>query len=559
MEHNSATASAGDTKLGCASRNPHHACTTQSNVRQEVFTEVQQRIRNRLRAHAKLTVPHILVLLAGLAYLTTTFMALSTGLADISGHLASRLKVTRLESLVQRTTKHREEILYDQLDKILNTRLSSSFMETYEDCLTRGLLVVDHHLFGQGFQYADIRVQTIDWTVENCGRLHYTPQLSQPTVQQTALTHWAQATYQAHRIAEKTLTVLTHQTTLFRMWLFKHTGVRFLETPELTQIEGPLSDGVASPGRTQLPFGFELQCNESSSCRLVYATNPGTSNDKPKVSLDSVAKSMRKAHDLRKVYTCIHMIQNIMGNFVSCLVALEVVCLGAYFMYTMIYPATARFFLTRFSAADNEEAQRAVRMLSRYRTKEEGCLARCVTVQPPIMAIHALAVSLQGIHEGLNLGILLAMIGVQMLIQFFIPMVNVPNIPDICRAFKGLCLVLHGAWTDPDICAYIIHDGKTVLSTESPASPSHLLFPLASPRIAPTVPLQHGNDGNGPDLVQENQNNVASDDSGNQSDFVQGDHNHDTPNDSESDLEMDTEGYVDLAGGITPTIAEDSD
>jgi hypothetical protein len=551
---------------------------TKSDVHQDVSeAKVRQHVRNRLHSHAKLAVPHLLVLLAGLAHLIATLVAFSIGLYDISGPLQSQLKVARLEAGAQCSMKYREEVLYVRLDEFRDTRLNNKYKETYEDCLARGLKLADQHLFGLGFQYADIRNQTIDWTVENCGRLHYTPQPSQPSVQQAALTHWAKTTYRARCIAEKTLTLITHHAKLFRAWLSKH-GVRSLKEPEPTLSGSRVSGGVASPRRTQMPFGFALQCDELSACRLVYAPSSGTPIDKVTVSNESIAKSMLKVKDLLTVYTSISVVQNFITRILPWLIVQELFWLSAWFLYTC-YPQAVHFFSTRysayFSATKVNEAPQARRF-----TQEEQYLALYVVVQLLTMAIHAVVVLVSGPESQATLvfGILLVTHGMILLSNYIVSAREIFSIFTLYKTIKSLCLVSYRVWTDPEIWTDDFIGSRIV---RRPAAPEKCLLPISpvsGPRFAPTVSLQgaslgyeldsvegdQGGDASDDScsqqgLIQEDFGHCVSDDSGTQSSSGNEDHSRYTSDCSDGEPESDAEGYVDLAGGITPTTTEDSD
>jgi hypothetical protein len=146
---------------------------------------------NQLCMKANRAIPQLWVIIACLAYIATSITAMQYGLYTTSAFLGARLDQAQVELKAQGDLLFREQLLYGQFDKVLGSQLSRGFMETYEDCLVRGISEADVHYFGLGFDYPDIRNQTVDWTTENCQRLHFTPQTSDKTPQQAVLTYWA--------------------------------------------------------------------------------------------------------------------------------------------------------------------------------------------------------------------------------------------------------------------------------------------------------------------------------------------------------------------------------
>jgi ABC-type uncharacterized transport system permease subunit len=315
-----------DTDMDTASDSVHIADATTSKAQQDISKlDVVKHLLGRLHPYAKLARPHIFAFLAGIVFLATILMALSTFLNGISRHLESGLQIARTESVALMDTKLREGILYGQLDKALDTQLNNNFTESYEDCLVRGLQMVDRQIFGLVYEKWDILHKTFDWTLVNCGRLHHLPQVPQPTVQQAALTPWAQTSYRARRIAEKTLTLISQKATSFRTWPSKHTSIRVLEVAKPARIETPRCCCISPPRYTDrvLPFGLILKCDQSSSCHLEYTPSVHEPSQMTEVSSDRIAKSLRNFDELRKLYDYIRLIQSFMPWVITPLLGLE--------------------------------------------------------------------------------------------------------------------------------------------------------------------------------------------------------------------------------------------
>jgi hypothetical protein len=325
MANDKKSAKMHNTDMDTASDSIHIAEATTSNAQQRISKlDAVKHLISRLHPYAKLARPHIFALLAGIAFLATILMAFSTFLNGVSRNLESQLQVTRTESVALMDTNLRESILYSHLDKVLDTQLNN-FTESYEDCLFRGLQTVDQQMFGLVYQKWDIVHKTFNWTLVNCGRLHRSPQLPQPTVQQAALTRWAQTSYRARRIAEKTLTPISHQVTSFRTWLSKHTGIQILEVPKPAEIETPRCCCISPPRYTDrmLPFGFILKCDQSSSCHLEYTPSVHEPSRKTEVTSYRIAKILRNLDGLRKYYDHIRLIQSFMPWVITPLLGLE--------------------------------------------------------------------------------------------------------------------------------------------------------------------------------------------------------------------------------------------
>jgi hypothetical protein len=207
------------------------------------------------------------------------------------------------EYLVLSQSKYTEDALYKNLDKVLSSQLNRGFMETHEDCLVRGLKEANYELYGLGFQYPDMRTQVMDWTMENCGRLQYTPQvvIQDPTPQQAVLTYWADASYRSRRMLEGALGAVQQQARRF---------LKLLSSAFTNRKPSPLTEhvpvsantsGTLPPSRAlhKVPFGFALRCEPTESCRLVYPSGSSNRANKVSVSREVLAKLKREIKEMR--------------------------------------------------------------------------------------------------------------------------------------------------------------------------------------------------------------------------------------------------------------------
>ncbi|KAI4639791.1 hypothetical protein J4E93_009145 [Alternaria ventricosa] len=170
-------------------------------------------------------------------------------------------------------------------------------------CLVRGLKEANYELYGLGFQYPDMRTQVMDWTMENCGRLQYTPQvvIQDPTPQQAVLTYWADASYRSRRMLEGALGAVQQQARRFWNRLFsaftdKKTSPITEHVPVSVNTSGTLPPSRALP---KVPFGFALRCEPTEPCRLVYPSGSSKRANKVGVSREALAKLKREIKEMR--------------------------------------------------------------------------------------------------------------------------------------------------------------------------------------------------------------------------------------------------------------------
>jgi hypothetical protein len=375
---------------------------------------------DRLRSKAKRARPHVLVILACLAWFITTFTGMSTGLRGAVKGLEFHLQGAELEWKAQRSLLYREQILYSQLDKLLPVQLGKKYMETYDDCLARALQQANKRLFGLGFQYPDIRNQTIDWTVENCGRLHHAPQVLQPTAEQAIHIRWAQTCFQGRRVAEKVLEATVHHVALVRSWFAKYVGSRFRKAPKQPPTHSLIVKRMETSKHSTMPFGFALECKDSS-CRPVYAPSPDTPTDKARISNEAVVKSRLNIQKLCKLWVEMGDIFNIVLLMAVLLMVLELMCLV---YYALILALTGE--IRKSDAVTKEEHNAAYAVIGQI-------------VAQVVLLLMQYMIDQTGCHYA-DIANTLASFGVSMLIALFTPGVRSVNPWKIYEAIEGLCL-----------------------------------------------------------------------------------------------------------------------
>lgn len=478
MENDTATmaenARVPDAEVDSAPDILHDTETTTPNVQREISTlDAVKYLLIRLRPHAKLARPHVLTLLYGLVFLSTMFMGLSSAYKESSKHIESHLEIARDESFGLFLAYSADLDLDDRLDKVLNTQLSNNSPESYEDCLVRGLQVADQQLLGRAYHGWDTVHKTFDWALVNCGRLHHVPQLSQPTVHHASPKRWAQTTYRARRITEKTRTLITHQITSFQTWLSKHTGARSLKTPEPARTETPR---YPRPGSTEhttrfLSLGFVLKCDKLSSCHLMYTPSVHEPSHKARISSDciQVAESLAEVTSLRKAYDLRRFKQHLMAWIATSLFGLGLVTSYSYLIFVIWTCDELRHWL--ISEAPDFLCLAGTQLAAAY-------LANCEYK------------SNQGSprHNDFVLSVVTAVLPLlSAVILGFVGSLH----QERANPIKGLCRVSRDALADlrdPEKYPYVLVEGRVILRPTSPTSPAQAPSALASPPVAPTPP-----------------------------------------------------------------------
>jgi hypothetical protein len=505
-----------------------------------------------------LAAPHILVLVTCLAYIVATIMTFNIGLHNISMYLKPQVELAQLELQVQRDIKYREQALHIRLDEVVDTQLSRNFLETYEDCLARGLGAVDQQLFGLGFQYPDIRDRTIAWTMGNCKRLLYTPQLLHPRVQRA---FWTRGTYRLRHITEKTLNLIVHQASSFWTWWFMGLNASSSEVtvsllfPWHVKMDDRTRNDYGTPEHLKMPFGFALQCESSSPCQLVYSQTISANVDKAFISDEAIAESMRNFHQLYVAYTGCNTIQAAVISVAMWFISSEILLLGIYAFFTAFYLGEQE----QINTVEHEYISFVLKRVTRRFTIVEQRAGVCIAFQLLVMFVHGISDRGSGRNLILGTGILAIMASVLAMINFFVPLPQFEDVFTVCGAMHELYVItspndslrseplaLSGVQKQENGNASVAEGDivKTLAGREAtgrkPTSPSTL--PLGTPTTLPIALLTTT-------LQQDVQKEFDAMREAQKQAYVELD----------TGSESDGEGYIDLAGGITPTTTEDVD
>jgi hypothetical protein len=384
--------------------------------------------------------PRLTLLLACVAYVVTALVALNIGFLNLSNHLQSRFERVKLEYQAQTSDLRKEQIIYGRLETLLSDQLSRGFMESHEDCLVRGLKKIDYELFGYGYQYSDIRGWVMDWTMENCGRLQYTPQVvhEEPSPQQAVMTYWANVSYRSRQMVERALGFV--QQIWGRMFGRKHTQNTSADTEP-----APAGNETAKASwdhrlRTKVPFGFQLDCEPSKPCRLFYPSALAERTDKTGVSPERIAKMAREARNLSKVSLQIARLQW----------AVE------FALHRLVAPFQAFFALALLIASAfvpdprPPQQKRPLTIISELRAEFPTERYFVVSMFIEFLAVQALYMLEKGLgarwpeRVTMFLGPGMIFLGMNMLVRFFFASKKLEDIFRMCELVKEIYLIVRG-------------------------------------------------------------------------------------------------------------------
>lgn len=274
--------------------------------------------------------PRILALLACISYLLFHFLGLDLGVRLIIGYTEPRLHQAEVQLQAATSGLIRERLLHLELDSLLSTTMDQCHMESYENCLVRGLYEVNTVFLGMDFmQYADIRNTTMEWITNNCGRIMHTPQL----FTSGASNRWTQTANMFRWLAEKTLELFRCKTTLlWCKWTQATprlaTKTRLVAKPNITKTACKTANLTGVPA--EMPFGFTLECG-GPLCRLVYS-EPSNSTTDGQTFIEVIAKAHKDINKWTWPFGRVLWINSYMIALLSFLQSL----LGVVFLFVII-------------------------------------------------------------------------------------------------------------------------------------------------------------------------------------------------------------------------------
>jgi hypothetical protein len=388
-------------------------------------------------------IPRLLLLVACIVYLSSSLLAVNTGIFSISKVVYPQHDRAVAEFQAQSFAQYKEELLYGRVDNLLSTQLNRGFMETHQDCLARGLEQADYELFGLAWQYPDIRTQVMDWTMENCGRLQYTPQVvaQHPTPQQTVLTYWADAKYRSRRMLEGALGAIRQQAR--HVWIRLSSAFLDNKSASITKHVSVSANTTTAPfsirSLPKVPFGFALSCDPLQSCRLVYPPVPSLHSDQVTISPKALAKLKRQTEVLHAF--CIHLDKGLWatGRLVSILDQvihlLETIILAS-LIGSILYMAVTRTYRT----------PRKMKTKFALRFMHVFCAGKLV-----LDSFFKYPIDVPYDELKVFLGLFMLLVGLSMLVQFFVtPSPKLENVNLVYTQIKELYLIARGCEVPDD-------------------------------------------------------------------------------------------------------------
>ncbi|KAF2822136.1 hypothetical protein CC86DRAFT_96275 [Ophiobolus disseminans] len=488
---------------------------------------------NGFFAKTKRVHSRIIVLVVCLAYIATMFTTLHVGLQEISSSLKPRVENSRMEMQAQGNLRYRQKMLSSQLDDLEDKQLRTSYTETYEDCLARGLKQADANLFGLGFQYPNIRERSMEWATNNCKRLMYAPQVLQPTPQQVVLTQWARTTHEARRILEDVFEKTVDMVNSAWVRCIKVLETRtpnVTVTPVDTKVPVYQSLVIRRRRRPEMPFGFSLDC-EASPCRLTYSE---TSSDKAFVAHDELMHRVLKFDGLSTFYAKTNFHRDIVASLARFFVPLEL-------LFMAVYGAMSLYLMNILRAIEAKNMKLLMADFRPFVTKEECHALELWTIQACMVLIRTMLVGIeddakqQDAKFYLVMGLVLMAYGISMLIKLVL---NLDYVLKIHTAVTDIHTTLTSMKKD-------LQTPAAAKASKKPKMDGMHVAPVAQPsaQAFPTRPEPVS-------LATTDQEDVEATvevhEQTQYSDYAE----------SGSDSDFDGEPFVDLAGGITPTTEE---
>ncbi|KAF1829620.1 hypothetical protein BDW02DRAFT_602389 [Decorospora gaudefroyi] len=517
--------------------------------------------------------PRITLLFACVAYLMTALLALSIGSLNVSNIIYLRFERAQVQYQAQSSTLYQEKLLYTQLDTLLSSQLNRAFMETHEDCLVRALRQANDELFDIGLRYRDIREPVMEWAMDNCGRLQYTPQLvhEEPNPQQAVLTYWADLNYRSRQMVEHALGFVKHKANW--MWS-RFCSESFTQTVPAHVLHASPGENPGKPtphGKhlMQAPFGFALSCEQPQPCRLVYPVTSAMLYDKLGVSPQTIGKSERASKELEDFGLRLKKFRGAIDNSLAVLIPTQ------FFLALAFLVALAA--TVPLSDAVPEEQLTFASFIHEVMPKEERyaiCSLGLETVT--VLAFYILEEG-SGLSWGeefaLTSGLIMMLLGFTMFVCFFLPSSELEDVVRFCALVKELYLIardraLPSEKEDVDVTASAdegrrLHEntksdtGEEVMKNTEVQSQLDVQRPFKQyyrlhHRLAdPTTTVQEDMEAapNAMHDEQAGQAKQATVDADVETEF-------DFDTDSDSDSDADQASFVDLASGVTPEITE---
>jgi hypothetical protein len=389
--------------------------------------------------------PRVILLAACLVYLTTTLLAFLMGVVSVSNLVWPEFERVNDQLQAHSSAVREEQIVYSRLDNVLSSRLNRGSMETYEDCLVRGLKTADHELINIGFRYPDVREQVMEWTMENCGRLQYAPQVvnEEPTPQEAVLTYWSSVSYRARQIAEETLGLLKHKLG----WVFSRLLGSGQHGDDSSHIDHVTADKDARANEPvfserllpQVPFGFALQCQPDQPCRLFYPADSATYSHQPHISTEDLEELEQRTAKLLAFGTTLDQIGSVVSKGWRVVAYVETLFL-VLFTITILHNLTVKANVSWAHAREEEMYLVKSMVLEHFSAAAIFMLNKYPGIFP-------------NMGSALTFALIMTTIGLNMLLKFLTSGSQPETVFNIRQALKDLYLIIRNCDIPGEECA----------------------------------------------------------------------------------------------------------
>jgi hypothetical protein len=419
-----------------------------------------------------------------------------------------------------------------------------------------------------------MRNEVMDWTMGNCGRLQYTPEvvLTNLTPQQAVLIYLSRAKVRSRQLAgaavsyvrarlveqafsyvkEKQLVKNTvNYVKQKKSWVwdrfFKSTATQDsftrIKNAPVTERYQDGSVFIDARSDTKMPFGFALKCEQSQPCRLFYSA-PKEQTQKATITKEDCEKIARNMLDLENFSSNLDKAKQITMQLMPVLMFMELILMMAALM-------------SRVSCQNIDPTQMKL-------SKDEKYPAKLLVIQF-LSLLPAIIPCFKPRHTGefaIIVGILITVVGCVRLVRFFISANKVENIVKACGAIGDLWLIMRRR----DIPAHKKNDAPATSANQS-LEKAHVTDAKDDQDILedePTTFIDYRRSSKPPHRLADQTTTVEEDLEAErkmieeQVKRLEAAMATDSESESDTDIESNPEdrGFVDLATGVTPSITE---
>lgn len=495
-----------------------------------------------IRIKAQRCRPRFLVLLTCVSYLLFHVLGVHLGLRLINSYTEPRLN--RAENQLQAAVSDivSERIVHYKLASLLNATLEPQNQESYEGCLARGLHKADKMFLGVDFTpYADARDQTVDWVMDNCDRLHYTPHLY--SLNSSRLLSVINS---VRKSAENAFTLLKYRAALLR------SKIRGIPQSLSAERRAPsTSHNVTTPAK--MPFGFSLDCEGRSRCRPIHSGLQPSAADRT-MMLAVAAKASKEMHrwtyPFKRLTSAVNLILAPLSYlqpslFIIWWISILLSC-PVPWSQAASAPATSKSSRMRMHLG---------RVIASLTQDEKLALGLFIhTTLYMLLHYEYDFVTFDFDRLLLPVGLGFCAFHVPQALVFFSPCpwkaVNVPeDLRSFCRAAHELYLIAQNkSVPDPNLKESCCPLGRRLAASSTAKPASKIGARFISPLTSMSEDLQQERKAMHLEQGKESYDDVDADEYG-----------YATETDSEYDSDVQHASYVDLTGGATPTVSEDEE